>query len=162
MKKLWSETSKNWWKTLAYPTQKLKFYINSEIHMIKITLIKINDKVLKVVFMCVLSHVWLFVTSWTIVHQASLSMRFPRQEYWSELPFPPPGDLPYPRIQLFPMSCIGSRVLCTSATWEVLESSKTKSTHIQDENNKDRNGMDLTEAEDIKKRWQEYTEELYQ
>ena len=32
---------------------------------------------------------------WTVAHQASLSMGFPRQEYWSELPFPSPGDLPY-------------------------------------------------------------------
>ena len=36
------------------------------------------------------------VTSWTIPSQASLSMGFPRQEYWSGLPFPPPGDLPNP------------------------------------------------------------------
>ena len=35
-----------------------------------------------------------------IAHQASLSMGFPRQEYWSGLPFPPPGDLPHPGIRL--------------------------------------------------------------
>ena len=35
-----------------------------------------------------------FVTPWTVAHQAPLSMGFPRQEYWSELPFPSPGDLP--------------------------------------------------------------------
>ena len=34
------------------------------------------------------------VTPWTVVHQAPLSMRFSRQEYWTGLPFPPPGDLP--------------------------------------------------------------------
>ena len=34
------------------------------------------------------------VTLWTEVHQAPLSMGFSRQEYWSGLPFPPPGDLP--------------------------------------------------------------------
>ena len=43
---------------------------------------------------CVVSHVHLFVTSWTIACQALLSMEFSRQEYWSALPFPPPGDLP--------------------------------------------------------------------
>ena len=32
------------------------------------------------------------VTPWTVAHQAPLSMGFPRQEYWSKLPFPPPGD----------------------------------------------------------------------
>ena len=41
-----------------------------------------------------LSHVWLSMTSWTDACQAALSMGFPRQEYWSGLPFPFPGDLP--------------------------------------------------------------------
>ena len=41
-----------------------------------------------------LSGVWLFATPWTVVCQAPLSMGFPRQEYWSRLPFPSPGDLP--------------------------------------------------------------------
>ena len=36
------------------------------------------------------------MTPWTAAHQASLSMRFPRGEYWSGLPFPSPGDLPHP------------------------------------------------------------------
>ena len=36
------------------------------------------------------------VTTWTIACQASLCMEFPRQEYWSGLPFPSPGDLPDP------------------------------------------------------------------
>ena len=39
-------------------------------------------------------HVRLFVTPWPVAHQAPLSMGFFWQEYWSELPFPPPGDLP--------------------------------------------------------------------
>ena len=37
--------------------------------------------------------------SWTIAHQAPLSMEFSRQEFWSELSFPPPGDLPDPGIE---------------------------------------------------------------
>ena len=40
-----------------------------------------------------------FATPWTIDHQAPLSMGFPRQEYWSGLPFPSPGDLPDPGIE---------------------------------------------------------------
>ena len=40
----------------------------------------------------------LCVTPWTIAHQTPLSMVFSRQEYWSRLPFPPPGDLPDPGI----------------------------------------------------------------
>ena len=43
-----------------------------------------------------LSYVQLFESSWTIAHQAPLSMEFSRQEYWSGLSFPPPGDLPNP------------------------------------------------------------------
>ena len=46
------------------------------------------------------SHVQLFVSLWTIAHQAFLSMGFPRQEYWSRLPFPSPGELPNPGIKL--------------------------------------------------------------
>ena len=46
-----------------------------------------------------LSRVRLFVTPWTIAHQTPLSMGFSRQEYWSGLPFPSPGDLPNPGIE---------------------------------------------------------------
>ena len=46
-----------------------------------------------------LSRVQLFVTPWTVAHQDLLSMGFPRQEYWSGLPCPPPGDLPNPGIE---------------------------------------------------------------
>ena len=46
-----------------------------------------------------LSRVQLFVTPWTIAYQAPLSMEFSRQEYWSGLPFPSPGDLPNPGIK---------------------------------------------------------------
>ena len=46
-----------------------------------------------------LSCVRLFATPWTVAYQAPLSMRFSRQEYWSGLPFPSPGDLPDPGIE---------------------------------------------------------------
>ena len=48
------------------------------------------------------SHVQLFATLWTIACQAPLSMGFSRQEYWSGLPLPSPGDLPNPGTE--PMS----------------------------------------------------------
>ena len=52
-----------------------------------------------------LSHVQLFETPWTVAHQAPLSMGFPRQEYWSGLPLPSPGDLPDPGTKaMFPVS----------------------------------------------------------
>ena len=46
-----------------------------------------------------LNHVWLFVTPWTVTSQSPLSLGFFRQEYWSELPFPPPGNLSHSGIE---------------------------------------------------------------
>ena len=46
-----------------------------------------------------LNHVQFFATPLTVAHQASLSVGFPRQEYWSGLPFPSPGDLPDPGME---------------------------------------------------------------
>ena len=72
---------------------------------------------------CILSrfsHAWLFMTLWTVAYRAPLSMRFSRQEYWSGLPCPPPGDLPYPRIEhLSLMSpALAGKFFTTSNTWE--------------------------------------------
>ena len=49
--------------------------------------------------MKLLSYVQLFAIPWTVAYQGPLSMGFSRQEYWSELPFPSPGDLPNPEIK---------------------------------------------------------------
>ena len=72
---------------------------------------------------CVLSHfscIRLFVTPGTLARQAPLSMEFSGQEYWSGLPFPPPGDFPNPGIE--PVSLLSpaltGRFFTTSATWE--------------------------------------------
>ena len=46
-----------------------------------------------------LNHIRLFATPWTVARQAPLSMGFSRQEYWSGLPCPPPGDLPDPGVK---------------------------------------------------------------
>ena len=48
---------------------------------------------------CVLGHIQLFATPWTVARQVPLSMGFSRQEYWTGLPFPTPGDLPDPEIE---------------------------------------------------------------
>ena len=45
------------------------------------------------------SHVQLFATLWTVAHQVPLSMGFSRQEYWSGLPYLPPGEPPDPGIE---------------------------------------------------------------
>ena len=47
----------------------------------------------------------LFTALWTVAHQAPLSMGFSRQEYWSGLPFPPPGDLPDPGTEPVSLMC---------------------------------------------------------
>ena len=60
------------------------------------------------------SLVQLFATLWTVACQAPLSVEFLRQEYWSELPFPPPGDLPHPRIE--PVSLTSSALAGGSFT----------------------------------------------
>ena len=48
-----------------------------------------------------------FKTLWTVAHQTPLSMRFPRQEHWSGLPFLSPGDLPTPGIKLTSLALAG-------------------------------------------------------
>ena len=58
--------------------------------------IKSSGKALKVKS---LSRVRLFATQWTVAYKASPSMGFSRQEYWSGLPFPSPGDLPDPGVK---------------------------------------------------------------
>ena len=69
------------------------------------------------------AHVRLFATPWTVISQAPLSMGFPRQEYWSDLPFSSPGDFPNPGIEpvspaltgrfLYLLSCLESPSLLT-------------------------------------------------
>ena len=69
----------------------------------------------------VLSHfsrVWLFITPWAVTCQAPLSMGFSRQEYWSGLPCPLPGDPPHPGIKLvsFKSPPLAGGLFTTSAT----------------------------------------------
>ena len=65
------------------------------------------------------SHARLCMTPWTAALQAPLSMGFSRQEYWSGMPYPPPGDLPDPGIEpallMSPALTVG--LFTTSATW---------------------------------------------
>jgi len=58
-------------------------------------------------------HVQLFATTWTVAHQAPLSMGFFRQEYWNGLPFPSSGNLPNPGIE--PVFTCVSRI-----GWQIL------------------------------------------
>ena len=74
-----------------------------------------------------LSRVRLLVTQWTAALQPPLSMGFSRQEHWSGLPCPPPGDLPDPGIE--PTSLLSPALagmfFTTGATWEALPESTT-------------------------------------
>ena len=69
---------------------------------------------------CMLSHVGLFATPWTVALQTRLSMWFSRQEYWSGLPFPTPGDLPDAGIE--PASLVSpalaGRFFTNCAIWQ--------------------------------------------
>ena len=89
-----SDVRRNPWLSTAQPEViAFFFFIIKEAHMLSR-------------FSCF----WLSVTLWTVALQAPLSMGFYRQEYWSGLPFSPPGDLPDPEIKL--VSCI-SCISCT-------------------------------------------------
>ena len=91
-----------------------------------------------------LSHVRLFATPRTVAHQAPQSMEFSRQEYWSGLPFPSPGDLPNPRIK--PGSSVpqADALLCEppgKLRSSKLKQDKPKDTHIQPEKNQTANNL---------------------
>ena len=66
------------------------------------------------------SGVELFVTPWTVAHQAPLSTGFSRQEYWSGLPCPPPGALPYLGIKSTSLTspALAGGFFTTNTTWE--------------------------------------------
>ena len=75
------------------------------------------------IIMCVLScfsHAQLFATVWTVAHQAPLCMGFSRQEHWSGLPCPAPGQLLNPGIEPRPLPSptLASGSFTTSTTWE--------------------------------------------
>ena len=66
------------------------------------------------------SSVQLFAILWAVACQAPLSMGFSKQEYWSGLPCPPPGDLPDLGIEPVPLTspALAGRLFTTSAQWE--------------------------------------------
>ena len=84
----------------------------------------VQDEFREYVF-CVLSHfscIQRFATLWTVARQAPLSMGLSRQEYWSRLPFPSPGDLPNPGIKPTSLTspALAGRFFTISAAWEAL------------------------------------------
>ena len=72
-----------------------------------------------------LSHVLLFATLWTATHQAPLPMGFPRQEYWSGLPFPSPGVFPTQGLNLCLLHLLHCRwILYCAATNKTVREEK--------------------------------------
>ena len=80
------------WKELLPGVRRIWFHPHRSSRPSSLTLAEVH--------VCMLSYVRLFATPWTVAHQAPLSMEFSRQQYWSGLPFPTPGDLPDPGIKL--------------------------------------------------------------
>ena len=81
---------------LLYFNLYVSWFFSSKTLQVLLTLLKI------LACMCVISHfsrIWLFATLWTVAHQASLSIGFSRQDYWSGLLCSPPGNLPNPGIE---------------------------------------------------------------
>ena len=69
-------------------------WVGSSNQVVKLLEFQLHHQSFQWMLYCaVLSHVWLLVSPWTVAHQGTLSVGFPRQEYWSGLPFPSPGDL---------------------------------------------------------------------
>jgi len=64
------------------------------------------------------------MTAWTVAHETPLSLGFCWQEYWSELPFPSPGDLPNPGLEPTSLASLASagRFFTTCTSWEAPES----------------------------------------
>ena len=123
-------------------TENYCLLIKFEINRNRIFLFNLQQKIIFSLF-CILAylgiyiHVYVvscfspvsfFATQWTITCQAPLSVEFSRQEYWSRLLFPPPGDLPGPRIEpvsltYIPVSlhpALADRFFTTSTTQEAL------------------------------------------
>ena len=78
-------------------------------------------------YVFLLSRVWFSRTQWTAVHQVYLSMKYSRQEYWSEVPLPTPGDLPDPGIESMSLtsSALAGRFFTNCMTWEALSFSES-------------------------------------
>ena len=114
-----------------------------------------------------LSRVQLFVTPWTLVHQAPLSMEFSRQEYWSGFPFPSPGALPdlgiepwSPALQADSLltDVVFEELLCIFALFTFyyccLKKEESQRKKIQEINNQKANHK-IEELEKVKQRFEQ-------
>ena len=100
----------SWWKNLQKHRLKKEYSRMSQMYQQEEC--KVGSEAGTTDCACSLSCVQLFVTPWSIASQAPLSLGFSQQGYWSGLPFPPPGELPWSRHQTH-VSCIGRQIFAT-------------------------------------------------
>ena len=114
--RIWSNHCRLSWSHPPHSPELLQNFLNAILFLLLFSCILLSTKRLEfslkiltpITFLCAclqcvpsrFSWVWLFVTPWTVAHQAPLSMEFSRQGYWSGLPCPSPGDLPDSGIKL--------------------------------------------------------------
>ena len=96
----------------------LRFYFFQDVYSATHPTPKVASPPPSTLWVCVstLGHVGPFVTSQTVAHQAPLSTGFPRQECWSRLPLPSPGDFPNPRDRIH-VSCIAGGSSATEGSF---------------------------------------------
>ena len=95
-------------------------FFSNNLRIIKSFFFSLTSSSLYYIHAQLLSHVQLFVTPWTIAHQALLSLEFLRQEYWRQLPFPVASSWPRDQTCVSGGSCTGRRILYNWATWCLL------------------------------------------
>ena len=78
---------------------------------------------------------------WTIADKALLSMEFSRQEYWSGFPFPPPGDLPDPGIELEILEALPLAGRCYTTDWDIWEALHKKYMSLKQHRHLHRGGI---------------------
>ena len=107
------------WKKIFHANRDYIFIFKSSGRFL-ISYIDCHRRFLNVCVLSRFSHAQHFATLWIVAHQAPLSVGFSRQEYWTGLLCPPPGDLSNPRTE--PLSLMSSTLLgvffASTATWE--------------------------------------------
>ena len=109
-------SSSGWWLPLSLPVPAVAGVGGEPVHSFSPLQFHSHEDACVLSCLCVQP----FVTLWTVARQAPLSMGFSRQEYWSGLPCPPPGDLPDPGIKPAPLAspALAGGFFTTRATWE--------------------------------------------
>ena len=106
---------------IRYQYKLISLHIGDDFHRLYTFVDQIMEMIIHAlcVYVCAQLYLTDSATPWTIACQASLFLEFYRQEHWSELPFPTPGDLPKPRTEpISPVSSALAGGFTTSTIWE--------------------------------------------